>query len=132
MGGIDYRRAFNSLYASADLAFKEQLYLQATWRGDWSSALTYSDGTGDNFFNYPAVSLSWIFNETFDLPCWMSYAQLRTTISALGSYTDPFVINPGFAFNGFPNILGTYLPVTTVTDRRVRSNQLKQHPTIQK
>src|SRR3546814_19277802 len=64
-GGIDYRRAFNSLYASADLAFKEPLYLQATWRGDWSSALTYSYGMGNNFFHYPAGSLSWIFNETF-------------------------------------------------------------------
>src|SRR3546814_17945017 len=61
-GGIDYRRAFNSLYASAALPFKEQLYLQATWRGDWSSALPYSVGTGSNFFNNTAERHYWNFN----------------------------------------------------------------------
>lgn len=33
-GGILTRKRFNSLYASADLGYKNQLFLQATWRGD--------------------------------------------------------------------------------------------------
>src|SRR5690606_24541503 len=131
-GGINYKRAFNSLYASADLGFRNQLYLQATWRGDWSSALTYSDGTGNNFFHYPSVSLSWIFNETFDLPTWISYGKLRTNIAALGSDADPFVINPGFAFNGFTNIGGQTLPISTFSDRRVRQSNLKPERKIAK
>jgi iron complex outermembrane receptor protein len=78
------------------------LYLQATWRGDWSSALTYSDGSGNNFFNYPAVSLSWIFTETLkNLPSWISFGKLRGNIAALGGDTDPFILNPGFTFNGY-------------------------------
>ncbi|QEC52042.1 iron complex outermembrane receptor protein [Anseongella ginsenosidimutans] len=131
-GGIDYRRAFNSLYASADLSFKDQLYLQATWRGDWSSALTYTNGTGNNFFHYPSVSLSWIFTETFDLPSWISYGKFRTNIAALGSDTDPFVINPGFAFEGFTNIGGQDLPISTFGDRRVRVSNLKPERKIAK
>ena len=47
------------------ICYKNMLFLQATWRGDWSSALTYTDGSGNNFYNYPAVSVSWIFTETF-------------------------------------------------------------------
>jgi iron complex outermembrane receptor protein len=50
-GGLKSKKAFNSLYASADLAWKNQLFLQGTFRGDWSSALTYTNGTG-NFFLY--------------------------------------------------------------------------------
>ncbi|MEO9004254.1 MAG: TonB-dependent receptor plug domain-containing protein, partial [Ginsengibacter sp.] len=48
-GGVRSRKNFNSLYASADIGYKDMLYLQATFRGDWSSALTYSDGSGNNF-----------------------------------------------------------------------------------
>ncbi|HYH57145.1 MAG TPA: hypothetical protein VD772_11060, partial [Anseongella sp.] len=135
-GGISYRRAFNSLYASVDLAFKSQLYLQTTWRGDWSSALTYSDGTGNNFFNYPSASLSWIFNETFSLPSWISYGKLRTNIAALGSDAEPFVINPGFSFEGFVNVGGRDRPTSTfsrINDRRVlRASNLKPERKIAK
>jgi len=112
-GGLKYRKVFNSLYASADLAYKDQLFLQATFRGDWSSALTYSDGTGNNFYNYPAVSLSWLFSETFKMPEWISYGKLRGNIAALGKDTDPFSINPGFQFSGYTYGNGRDLPFST-------------------
>ncbi len=112
-GGIKTRKTFNSIYASADLGYKEQLFLQATWRGDWSSALTYTNGTGNNFFNYPAVSLSWIFTETFHLPKFISFGKLRTNIAALGGDVDPFIINPGFSLRGFGQAGGGNIPLLT-------------------
>lgn len=113
-GGISSRKNFNSLYASADFSYKNMLFLQTTWRGDWSSALTYLDGSGNNFYNYPAASLSWIFTETFkSLPSWLSYGKLRTNIAALGADTDPFTINPGFVFSGFSNANGVQVPSST-------------------
>jgi len=99
-GGISYNKKINSVYASADFDYKDQLYLATTWRGDWSSALTYKDGTGNNFYNYPSASLSWIVSETFGLPSVISFAKVRTNIAALGKDTDPFVINPGYRFTG--------------------------------
>lgn len=99
-GGINYNKKINSVYASADFDYKSQLYLATTWRGDWSSALTYKDGTGNNFYNYPSASLSWIVSETFKLPNLITFAKLRTNIAALGKDTDPFVINPGYRFAG--------------------------------
>ncbi|WP_173002930.1 SusC/RagA family TonB-linked outer membrane protein [Chitinophaga sp. SYP-B3965] len=99
-GGFRTRKTLNSIYASADLSYKEQLYLQTTWRGDWSSALTYSNGSGNSFFNYPAASLSWIFTETFKLPKFISFGKLRTNIAALGGDLDPFIINTGFKLRG--------------------------------
>lgn len=100
VGGINYNKKFNSLYASADFEYKNQLFLTTTWRGDWSSALTYSNGTGNNFYNYPAASLSWIYTETFKLPEVISFGKLRTNVAALGKDTDPFLINPGYSFLG--------------------------------
>lgn len=132
-GGLTFRRAFNSLYASVDLAYKNQLYLQGTWRGDWASALTYSNGTGNNFYSYPSASLSWIFTETFQLPEWISYGKLRTNLAALGNDADPFVINPGFEFSGYANNRnGQTLPISTFGDRRVRAENLKPERKIAK
>lgn len=123
--GILNRKRFNSLYASADLAYKNQLFLQATWRGDWSSALTYTNGTGNNFYNYPAVSASWIFSESFGLPSWISFGKLRASIAALGGDTDPFIVNPGYALNGFSKANGGSVPTSTYTSSQVIQPNLK-------
>ncbi|CAL1518668.1 SusC/RagA family TonB-linked outer membrane protein [Chitinophaga sp. MM2321] len=114
-GGLSYKKAFNSLYASADLAYKNQLFLQGTFRGDWSSALTYTNGSGNNFYNYSSVSVSWLFSETFKMPAWITYGKLRGNIAGLGKDTDPFNINPGFAFNGYTSADGLDLPISTYT-----------------
>ncbi|MDB5246902.1 MAG: TonB-linked outer membrane protein SusC/RagA family [Segetibacter sp.] len=119
-GGISSSKKFNSLYGSLDLGFKNMLFLQTTWRGDWSSALTYTNGTGNNFYNYPAASLSWIFTETFKgLTRGISYGKLRSNIAWLGSDTDPFTINPGFAFNGFSRANGGTVPTSTFSSSSV-------------
>jgi iron complex outermembrane recepter protein len=125
-GGISSAKKFNSLYASADLGYKDMLYLQATWRGDWSSALTYSDNSGNNFYNYPAVSASWIITETFrQLPDAISYAKLRSNIAWLGADTDPFTINPGFAFSGFSRANGGTVPMSTYSSTFALQENLK-------
>lgn len=112
-GGVKTRKTINSIYASADLSYKDQLYMQATWRGDWSSALTYATGTGNNFYNYPAVSLSWIFTETFKLPEFISFGKLRGNIAWLGGDLDPFLINPGYKLQGYSEANGGNTPLLT-------------------
>lgn len=132
-GGISSRKSFNSLYASADFSYKNLLYLQTTWRGDWSSALTYLDGTGNNFYNYPAASLSWIFTESFkSMPSWISYGKLRGNIAALGADTDPFTINPGFVFSGFSNANGGQVPSSTYSSLNALQPDLKPARKISK
>ncbi|MFT3947738.1 MAG: SusC/RagA family TonB-linked outer membrane protein [Agriterribacter sp.] len=121
-GGYKTRKTYNSIYASADLAYKNQLFLQATWRGDWSSALTYTNGTGNNFFNYPAASLAWVFTETFKLPQFISYGKLRTNIAALGGDIDPFILNQGYKLSGYSLGGGSNYPMLTAsTDDDVRT-----------
>ena len=125
-GGFISAKKFNSLYASADLGYKNMLFLQATWRGDWSSALTYSNGSGNNFYNYPAVSLSWIFTEAIKgLPSFISYGKLRGNVAWLGSDTDPFTINPGFSFNGFSNANGATVPTSTFNTNSIIQQNLQ-------
>ncbi len=132
-GGIRSQKTLNSVYASADLSFRDMLYLQATWRGDWSSALTYSDGSGNNYYAYPAVSLSWIFSETFrSLPSWISFGKLRGNIAALGGDTDPFRLNPGFGFNGYSRANGGNVPMSTYSASNVLQPDIKPTRKISK
>ncbi|SEO71555.1 TonB-linked outer membrane protein, SusC/RagA family [Flavobacterium sp. CF108] len=66
-------RQVNSLFYSADLGYKDFLYLSLTGRQDWFSTLSIED----NSIFYPSVSTSFIYSEVINLPEWMSYGKLR-------------------------------------------------------
>jgi len=130
-GGISSRKKMKSLYVSTDFGFKNMLFLQATWRGDWSSGLAYSDGTGNIFYNYPAASLSWIFTETIKpLPSWISFGKLKANIAALGKDTDPFVLNPGYVFSGFSRTNNSTIPTATYSSSNVLQPNIKSERKI--
>ncbi|WP_238160816.1 SusC/RagA family TonB-linked outer membrane protein [Flavobacterium cupreum] len=66
-------REVNSLFYSADLAYKDFLFLSLTGREDWFSTLDPED----NSIFYPSVSTSFIYSEVIKLPEWMSYGKIR-------------------------------------------------------
>ncbi|KQB40414.1 SusC/RagA family TonB-linked outer membrane protein [Flavobacterium aquidurense] len=63
----------NSLFYSADLGYKDFLYVSLTGREDWFSTL---DPANNSTF-YPSVSTSFIYSEIVKLPEWMSYGKIR-------------------------------------------------------
>ena len=97
---IDSEKILNSMMFFSDISYKNQIYLSITGRNDWSSTLTYADGTGNNSYFYPSVSLSWIATETFDLPDWYDFGKLRFSLAHVGNDYSPYAINPGFSRTG--------------------------------
>jgi len=89
-------KQINSVYFMANFGWKDQLFLDITGRNDWSSALVYSDGTGNYSYFYPSISTSWIFNETLNLPQWVSFGKLRFSWAQVGNDTSPYYINQGY------------------------------------
>ena len=89
-------KQINSLYFLANLAFKNQLFVDLTGRNDWSSALVYTNGTGNYSYFYPSVSTSWVFTETFDAPNWFTFGKLRFSWAQVGNDTSPYAINMGY------------------------------------
>ena len=67
---IDQKRVMQSLFATAQLGWKESLYLDLTARNDWSSTLAY---TKHSSFFYPSVGLSWIINNSLTMPEWIKF-----------------------------------------------------------
>ncbi len=89
-------KILSALYAYGDLTWKDMLTLNFSLRNDWSSALTYANGTGDYSYLYPSVGLAWSFTE---LPAFknsnsvLSYGKLRASLGYTGYDAAPYVTN---------------------------------------
>ena len=78
-------RAVNSVYGSAEISYKEFLYLNGTIRNDWFSTLSPENRS----ILYPSISASYIFSETFGtLPGWLTFGKFRAAYAQVGSDTD--------------------------------------------
>ena len=83
-----YKRELNSIYGSVSYGWRGTLFLDGTFRNDWSSTLPPEH----NSYFYPSVTSSLILNE---LPAlrnsdWLSFAKLRLGWAQVGSDTDPY------------------------------------------
>ncbi|GAA5222022.1 SusC/RagA family TonB-linked outer membrane protein [Membranihabitans marinus] len=121
---INNTKQINSLYYLASLGWKDQLYLDITGRNDWSSALVYSDGSGNYSYFYPSLSASWIFTETFDLPSIISFGKLRASWAQVGNDTAPYTINKGYSLGSIEldggNFAYTNNKSTTLVDPNIK------------
>ena len=78
------RRTIQSVFATAQLGWKESIYLDVTARNDWSSTLANTKSEDSGFF-YPSIGLSWILNKTLNLPEWISFGKVRASWAQVGN-----------------------------------------------
>lgn len=120
------RKRINSLFFAASLAYKNALFLDVTGRNDWSSALTYPQGGGNNSYFYPSVSGAWEFTQSLKdmLPAVISYGKLRASYAMVGGDTDPYSINTGYYTKEYFQGAGTNnnLPLVNIYNEDVLPN----------
>ena len=93
---IEGTKRMMSVAFQGSISWKNQLFLDVTGRNDWSSSLVYTNGTGNYSYFYPSVSGSWLLNETFELPEWISLGKVRASWAQVGNDTDAYYINQGY------------------------------------
>jgi TonB-linked SusC/RagA family outer membrane protein len=76
----------NSIYGTADLGWKNQLFLNLTARNDWFSTLS----PDNNSYLYPSATLSWVFSDTFTLPDWFTFGKIRGGYATASNGTSPY------------------------------------------
>lgn len=76
----------NSIYGTADLGYKNQIFLNLTGRNDWFSTLN----PNNNHYFYPSIGLSWIFTDTFKMPEWFTFGKARATYASASNGTDAY------------------------------------------
>ena len=97
----------NSLYSSAQIDYKNYLFLELTGRNDWSSALTLPEelkalGNEKNSFFYSSAAISAVLSEMVQLPEFINFSKIRGSVAQVGNDTDPFTFtqayNPSTAY----------------------------------
>lgn len=90
---IDARRQMQSVFATAQVGYKESLILDLTARNDWASTLAYTPNEGSGFF-YPSVGAAWIMDKMLPFPRWVSFSKIRAVWSKVGNDIPLYVTNP--------------------------------------
>lgn len=78
----------NSLYFTANVGWRNQVFLNVTGRNDWFSTLA----DHHNSVFYPSVNLSWVFTDTFreSLPTWFDFGKVRAGWGASSNGTEAY------------------------------------------
>lgn len=90
---IEARRQKQSVFANAQVGYKETVFAEFTARNDWSSTLAYTSHEKSGFF-YPSAGVSWIVSRTFPFPAWVSLGKVRGIWSLVGNDIPLFITNP--------------------------------------
>ena len=98
-------KTVNSVFASGAVDFGGMLFLDASYRIDWSSTLPEAN----NRYDYPSVSMSFLFSEILELD-WMDLGKVRLGWAEVGNDTNPYNVfatytyNASGAFGGYPRL----------------------------
>lgn len=69
-----------SVLGSAQVAWKNEVYVEVQARNDWSSILP----PGNNSYFYPGVSATWIMSESLELPAILDFTKVRASWADVG------------------------------------------------
>jgi TonB-linked SusC/RagA family outer membrane protein len=85
------RRDIYSVYGSLGLNYDGYLFLDGTFRNDWSSALIAANRS----YFYPSISGAFVFSELMSksangLPSWLTYGKIRGSFASVGNDMEPY------------------------------------------
>jgi len=94
-----------SVFASANIGFRDYLFLDLTARNDWSSTLPVDN----NSYFYPSASLGFIVTEALGMESdILSFAKLRASYAEVGGTAGAYALQGTFGasdpFNGNPSL----------------------------
>lgn len=96
-----YRDQTQSVFATAQVGYRNMVFLDATVRGDWNTQLV---NTKSLPLWYPSVGLSAILTDIFNIQSnWFTYAKIRGSYAEVGSPIMRFLSMPTYPVtNGSP------------------------------
>lgn len=96
-------KKINSVYGTIGLNYDNYLYLDGTFRNDWTSTL-HPDNRS---FFYPSVTLAYIPTDMItamggSLPSWMTYVKLRASYAEVGNDMGPYQLYNVYSIGNDP------------------------------
>ena len=123
-----WREQTQSLFASAELGYKNTYYLTLTGRNDWPAQLAGPNSKSSSFF-YPSVGGSVVLTEfvkdrlSKDI---ISFAKIRGSFASVGSAFSRYLANPRYEWNSSTNSWSnqTQYPMYNLKPERTNSWEL--------
>src|SRR5690606_31049554 len=78
------RRQLQSVFASGNLGYLDQIFLDLTARNDWSSTLANTPEEKKGYF-YWSAGLSVVLSDMIEMPSFLTYSKLRLTMAEVGN-----------------------------------------------
>lgn len=120
-------KKINSVYGTMQINYDGYLFLDATFRNDWSSTLHSSNRS----YFYPSVNLAWVASDMVskngELPAWLSFAKARASYAEVGNDLSPYQLYNTYWIDKDPNGNTTAGLGKTLFDSSVRSELIKSY-----
>ncbi|MET7000767.1 SusC/RagA family TonB-linked outer membrane protein [Chitinophaga defluvii] len=119
-------KKINSAYGTIGLNWDAYWFIDATFRNDWSSALSQSNRS----YFYPSVSTSLIVTDMIErmggsAPRWVSYGKVRASYAQVGNDLAPYNLYNTYEVAKDPNGNTTVKRKKVLYDPNVRSELIK-------
>ncbi len=118
-------RKMNSIYGQLSLNYGGWIFLDGTFRNDWTSTLSPKNRS----YLYPSVSLSWVISDMVNkysaMPEWFTYAKVRASLAEVGNDMDPYQLYNVYTMGTDPKSRPTLNPGSTLYDDNVKNELIK-------
>lgn len=79
-----------SVFATAQIGWKEKAYIDASYRIDWSRAFSQFSDKVNPFYGYYSVGANVLLNELINMPKWINLIKFRSSVSEVGNSIPNF------------------------------------------
>ena len=116
----------NSLYGTVQVNYDGYIFLDGTFRNDWSSTLSKENRS----YFYPSLSLSYVFTDMIrktggNVPSWFTYGKLRASVAEVGNGLQPYQLYNTYSIGKDPNGNTNASTGSTFYNADVRSELIK-------
>lgn len=124
------RKKINSFYGTVQANYDGFLFLDATFRNDWSSSLNKKNRS----FFYPSISAAWVVSDMMNkmdrpLPKWFTFAKARISFAQVGNDMDAYQLYNTYSIGSDPEGNTTVSTKGTLYDENVRSELISSWET---
>ncbi|MGV8826916.1 MAG: SusC/RagA family TonB-linked outer membrane protein [Breznakibacter sp.] len=99
------RTQLQSVFGTAQLGYKDFLFLDVTARNDWSSTLAFTDSKDKGFF-YDSYGLTAVLSDMVEMPSWISFGKLRGSYARVGNGLPTAITRRQHTMGGGGNYIG--------------------------
>ncbi|MCM1177599.1 MAG: SusC/RagA family TonB-linked outer membrane protein [Clostridium sp.] len=114
------KRRDYAVFASAEVGFRNMLFLTVTARNEWSSTLA---NTSQLSYFFPSVGLSGVISQMAKMPEWIDFLKVRASYADVGSPLPINLTGTSYIWNATTQswVLPSYRPLTKLYPEKTSS-----------